>query len=780
MVAAIRRNHGNRRVYAGRDLRSIRFVRLVPVIAAVACLAPSLALAQPRSPAAGSVTVRDTSVAGRQIEPRPAALAGRPTVSAVRASERPVIDGLLDDAAWRTAAHIAAFWQERPVEGAPATEQTEVHVAYDNERLYFGIYAHYSDPGLIRANRVDRDRTDNDDTVTFYLDPFLDQQRAYVFSVNGYGVQRDALLSAGTSGASSGEGDASWNVLFASAGHLVDDGWTAEIAIPFKSLRYPARGNGESHRWGFQVERQIQTKNETVQWAPISRDVLGFLRQMGVVDGITNLSTSRNLEILPTVTAIAVGNLNRTTGDYVTDDVKEAGVNLKYGITSNLTLDFTANPDFSQIESDRQQIEVNQRFAVQYPELRPFFLEGRDIYQVASPGGATIIHTRTIVDPRFGAKLAGKLGKTSVIVLVADDEAPGKVDNPADPAFGKTAQTVLGRARYDYSGSYVGALFTDREFLDTYSRFGGFDGRWQIGRDHRLSYKAFTTRRRDRDGVEHTGELAEVVFAKEGGRFGYRSQSHLVDPDFSTDVGFVRRTDQRGTRGGVSYTWFPESWIVSWGPSLNYDYLWDYESVLQERGITPGIEVQFARNIRVNADFEQAMERFGGFPFQKKRISFGGSVNTNRRISFTGSFNTGDQIRFVANPFLGSGAGSSLSMTLRPFSRLQSQISLSTSQFVDRRIDTELFDVKIFRALTTYQFTDRFLVRNISQYNTLDKTLDLNILLTYRVNAGTVFFVGYDDHQREGRQVNPDLFDTDPWRRTNRSIFAKLQYLFRY
>jgi hypothetical protein len=119
-------------------------------------------------------------------------------------------------------------------------------------------------------------------------------------------------------------------------------------------------------------------------------------------------------------------------------------------------------------------------------------------------------------------------------------------------------------------------------------------------------------------------------------------------------------------------------------------------------------------------------------------------------------------------------------MTLRPFSRLQSQISLSTSQLVDRRIDTELFDVKIFRASTTYQFTDRFLVRNISQYNTLDKTLDFNILLTYRVNAGTVFVVGYDDHQREGRQVNPELFETDPWRRTNRSIFAKLQYLFRY
>ena len=230
-------------------------------------------------------------------------------------------------------------------------------------------------------------------------------------------MQRDALLSAGTTGGSSGGGDTSWNALFASAGQLVEDGWTAEMAIPFKSLRYPARGDGESHRWGFQIEREIQTKNETVHWAPISREHAGVPAPDGCRRRHHESLDEQNFELLPTVTAIAVGSLNRTTGDYATQDVEEAGINVKYGITSNLTLDFTYNPDFSQIESDRQQIEVNQRFPVQYPELRPFFLEGRDIYQVASPGGATILHTRTIVDPRYGAKLAGKLGTTSVSVF---------------------------------------------------------------------------------------------------------------------------------------------------------------------------------------------------------------------------------------------------------------------------------------------------------------------------------------------------------------------------
>ena len=279
--------------------------------------------------------------------------------------------------------------------------------------------------------------------------------------------------------------------------------------------------------------------------------------------------------------------MNRTTGEYATHDVEEGGVELKYGITSNLTFDFTYNPDFSQIESDRQQIEVNQRFPVHYPELRPFFLEGREIYQVASPGGATIIHTRTIVDPRYGAKLTGKLGKTSVGVFVADDEAPGKVD-PADPAFGKTAQTMLGRAalrltpgRTSACSSPIGSSSTATAVSAASTAAGRSAG--TIGsrtRHLRLAgeiYKAWIT----------PASWPKLVFAKEGGRFGYRSQSHLVDPDFSTDVGFVRRTDQRGTRGGASYRWYPESWIVNWGPTLSYDYLWDYESILQERGMTP-------------------------------------------------------------------------------------------------------------------------------------------------------------------------------------------------
>jgi hypothetical protein len=230
----------------------------------------------------------------------------------------------------------------------------------------------------------------------------------------------------------------------------------------------------------------------------------------------------------------------------------------------------------------------------------------------------------------------------------------------------------------------------------------------------------------------------------------------------------------------VSYRWYPEGWIVDWGPALNANWLWDYEAVLQEQGVSPGVSVQFARNVRANWDYDQGMERFNGIDFQKKRMTFGGSVNTSRRVSFSGSYSTGDQIRYVTDPFLGSGTTWNTNVTLRPSSRLQAQITVNTSRFVEPRTGIEVFDVKIFRTQTTYQFTERFLIRNITQHNTFDNTLDLNLLFTYRVNGGTVFFVGYDDHYREGYQLNKDLFPTGDLQRTNRAAFAKLQYLFRY
>ena len=723
----------------------------------------------------------------------------QPVVSAVRVEEPPNIDGQLTDDVWRRAAHLSDFVQTAPVEGAAASEPTDVYVAYDGENLYVGIRARYASPDLMRANRSDRDQIAEDDTVSLFFDPFRDRQRAYQFTVNGFGVQGDAILNStglrnrtqrralGSQGRGpsdtppSGipEGDISWDALFVSAGVPSADGWTAELAIPFKSLRYPAVGAGETHRWGFQVSRAIRGKDETVVWSPVSRDIAQFLAQMGVIEGLSDLSTGRNLEILPTVTAFRLGALD-TAGAFVDDDVAEAGLNVKYGISSDLTADFTINPDFSQIESDLPQIDVNQRFPLFYPELRPFFLEGQEIFNVFAP--ITPIHTRTIVDPRYGGKVSGKVGRSSVGVLFADDEAPGKRDDRSDPAFGRTANVAIGRARFDlYPESFVGATFTNRDFMDGYSRMAAFDSNMRLGATNRWNVFLSQAWHRDEEGVERAGQTVGTFFNHVGRNVNFNIFYGGTSPDFRIDTGFVRRVDDKRMFANLAYRWWPEHWLVNWGPRVRYgrNYSWD-DNVLMDEVVGPGLDFTFARNVRVGLSAERALERYGGIDFWKWNQGVDFDINASRRVALVGNLSWGESIRYGGMPFLGRGRLGSLTAIFRPVSRLQSQLNVELSRLEDPRTSALVFDVQVLRALTTFQFTERLLLRNILEHNSFDRTLDGNLLLTYRVNSGTVFYLGYDGHYQQEDRLDPVRFLTQRYRRTNRAIFMKISYLFRY
>ncbi|MXZ72011.1 MAG: hypothetical protein F4Z04_11010 [Acidobacteria bacterium] len=769
---------------------------------------PSRVPARPNGAEGGIELPRAPTTAGFGVAEGVGILTGRPTIRPPRVAERPRIDGRLDDAVWRDAIHLTEFVQQNPVEGAPASEETDVWIAYDTQNIYIAVHAHYSDPGIMRANRIDRDQAFQDDNVSIYFDTFLDQQRAYRFSVNGYGVQGDAVVNArGFSSGGRGRrrggsfffgggapptGDSSWDALFDSGGQIVEDGFTAEMAIPFKSLRYPQRERDVPHRWGFQVVRDVRSKDEYQVWAPVTRNVSGFLTQMGVLEGLTNLSLSRNLEFLPTFTAIQHGSLNGST--FATGDAQpEGGLNVKYGITSNLVADVTFNPDFSQIESDLPQIEVNQRFALRYPELRPFFLEGAEIFQMTGP--ITFLHTRQIVDPEFGAKLTGKVGNTTIGVFAANDEAPGRVDEGV-LGFGQKANNFAGRARYDlYAESYIGTLFTHRAFMGSHSTLGGIDANFRLGRTQSVGFKAMQSDHLDMDGISRQGQLFDASWRLNSRHWSASIFAYALSPDFRHDLGFVRRVDQQRIFSRLGYTFRPEGTIVSWGPSLIYAWNQNYDGVLEDEEVRGGFRIQFARNISLNVDYRDEMERFRGINFEKRLVSLGGQINTSRRLSFGGYYRRGDEVKYEYDaallPYLGYGSSGSFYATVRPVSRFQSDINLSTSDFFDPRSGEILvFDVKILRALSTYQFTDRFLLRNITEYNTFDKRLGLNLLFTYRVNAGTAFYIGYDDHYRQGDLIYDDL-DGDGYteqlfpsvtalQRTNRAVFTKFQYLFRY
>ena len=744
-------------------------------------------------------------------------LTGRPTLRPTRTEVRPDIDGRLDDVVWRNAVRVTEFVQESPLEGAPASEDTEAWISYDSQNLYLAVHVHYEDPGIMRATRVDRDQSWRDDNVTVYFDPFLDQQRAYAFSVNGYNVQGDEIINArGRSGRGGGGrgggggggggggfrrsgipfGDRSWDALFDSGAQIVDDGFTAEMAIPFKSLRYPQRGRDVPHRWAFQIVREIRQKDENAVWAPISRGVSGFLPQMGLLEGMTNLSMSRNLEIMPVATGIQLGSLDAGSGDFVTGGAQpEGGVNVKYGITSNLTADFTVNPDFSQIESDRPQIEVNQRFALFYPELRPFFLEGAEIFNVFGP--INFVHTRTIRDPDWGAKVTGKVGRTSVGFLAANDAAAGSVAGLAGPDGDAAANVLIGRARYDlYAESHIGAMVTNRDFLGGYSRMALADGAFRLGQTQSIGFAAVQTDNRDLDGVDSRGTLFDVNYRLQGRHWNIFNGTYLLSPDFRTDVGFVQRTDQQRNVTTVGYRFWPESWVTNWGPSVTYGRNWNFDNVLEDEQIQASLNTTFANNISGSISVNRDMERYLGVNFDKLSYRAFGRISSNRKFSIGAFYRYGDEVRYEENPYLGRGGSGGMFVTLRPTSRFQSQLNLNTSRLIDPRVDPSvadplIFDVTIVRALSTYQFTDRLAFRNIAEFNTLQRTTGLNMLVSYRVNAGTVFYIGYDDRYRQADQIIGDDLDGDgiddylfpsttTLQRTNRAFFTKFQYLFRY
>jgi hypothetical protein len=255
---------------------------------------------------------------------------------------------------------------------------------------------------------------------------------------------------------------------------------------------------------------------------------------------------------------------------------------------------------------------------------------------------------------------------------------------------------------------------------------------------------------------------------------------YRIHPDFGSDLGFVRRTDERYTTSNISYTFWPATWILQWGPRFTYERGNDYRGdILNDEVANWGLSATFTRNISVGGNVQRIMERYRNIDFDKTRFSVNGSVNTSRKVAFDVEVSHGDEIEFVANPSLGKTTAWEFGLTLRPTSRLQSSVNLDTNRFINPINNFEVFDVKVFHAVTTYQFTDRLLVRNILDHDTFDKTLFTSFLFTYRVNSGTVFFAGYDDSYQRGELIDRFVFPTTDYRRTNRAVFAKLQYLFR-
>ncbi|HEX9936853.1 MAG TPA: DUF5916 domain-containing protein [Longimicrobium sp.] len=473
------------------------------------------------------------------------------------------VDGTLDEPAWRTAAVLTGFTQSTPAEGIAARERTETLVFYTPRELFIGIRAHAADPSRIRSTLAERDQITADDHVRILLDTFHDRRRAFAIFVNPLGIQQDGTFS-------DGEWDGftfSPDFVFDSRGRLTGEGYEVEIRIPLRSLKFPS---GAGQTWGLNVIRVIPSAGAEESWAPRSRNQPAELAQSGTLSGIHGLRPGRPVEVNRTFTARREG----TTGDQGFrrgPTEPDLGVNLKYGITSELTLDATVNPDFSTVEADADQITVNERFALSLEEKRPFFLEGADLFSTPE----ALVYTRSIVAPAAGARVTGKVGALNLAWLGALDDAPRHDPAPFAPTPAR-ALVQIARLRRDVGrGSTLGLLATSRETGGAFNRVAAVDARIRFGQVYMAGAqlggswtRAWTPAAAGADSAGAPGERVAVALDERAAhighlfldrtarRWGFIATLRDVPEDFETETGFVRRTGITELSGRNRFSWY--------------------------------------------------------------------------------------------------------------------------------------------------------------------------------------------------------------------------------
>jgi hypothetical protein len=471
-----------------------------------------------------------------------------------RATSAIKVDGVLDEQAWRDALSISLDIEYLPADNQPAPVDTDVLLTYDNNNLYVAFKAFDPDPSAIRAHLMDRDEIQTfvqDDNVLFMIDTFNDERRAFQFRINPLGVQADAIFSE-----LDRIEDFSWDVIWESKGRITSEGYVVEVAIPMNQLRFPA--GDQVQTWGFSFGRSYpRNVRHRIAEGRRDRNVSCVLCQIPTVTGFEGIKAGRNLVVTPTVTADRTDiREDLPNGDLEGGDENlEAGLDVRWGVTPNYTLNATVNPDFSQVEADVAQLNVNERFALFFPEKRPFFLEGIDFFSTLMPS----VFTRTVASPDWGGKLTGKQGKNAIGVFATQDTVNNiLIPSNQGSSFTSIDEDVLGsvlRYRRDVGkGSTLGVLYTGREGDEYHNRVAGLDGFFRLSDRDTVNVQYL------RSNTQYPGEVAEE-FGQPDGEFDagaleilYSHQERGWDlfaryrdfeEGFRADFGFMPRVDMR-------------------------------------------------------------------------------------------------------------------------------------------------------------------------------------------------------------------------------------------
>jgi hypothetical protein len=704
---------------------------------------------------------------------------GRTAVDLSRAAQPPVVDGRLDDTAWKTPPLELGEWLTyNPVNGQKLAQRTEVRVAYDDSALYVAFHCLDPEPDKVRATLSRRDQLFNDDWVGLSLDAVGNGQQSYDLFVNPLGVQAD-ILDTATAGENSSP-DWVWD----SAGRQTGEGYDVELRVPWKSIRF---ASGRDVRMGILFWRRVSRLGMSASWPAVPPGRPFFESHAPLL--LHELPRPLALEVVPSATWARDQVRGGPGGFDAASGRPDLGVSVKYGVTSSASVEATVNPDFSQVESDAFQMEVNQRYPVFYSEKRPFFMEGMGTFELAGTGGdgnmRTAVHTRRIADPSWGGKASGTAGRLSFTALAASDTAPGRAPD-ADPLLkGRDERFLIGRATWGLGrGNYVGAIATDTGLGAGWNRVFGGDLSLRKG-PHTVTGTLLASQSQASVGAARTrGVAGQATYAFQTKRWSFASQTEHYDRDFRMDTAFLNQT-------GVTTNWtygqlslYPDekkhAWFKRFSPFFFTRAGRDRIQGGDVRLGLLGLRANFTRQGYFRIDTNRGLEPWAGREFDTRATRVMTGAQILRWLNLDARLEAGRSVYYDASdPFVGPSWSHSLSATVQPGASFSQNVSWDRYQ-MDRPDGTRAFSVDLLNLRTTYQFDRRFAVRGILRYDSSARRFLSDLLASYEPVPGTVAYAGY------GSLVEQRSWDGASWQRggdyltMRRGLFFKASYAKRF
>lgn len=703
----------------------------------------------------------------------------------------------LSHPAWRQAQSVSIKHQVQPNDNVQALVETEVKVLYSDQNIYIGFISSDPSPKDIRANISDRDNSFRDDYVGVFLDPFNNNQQAYELFLNPMGIQMDGMRTGNSE-------DMNFDMLWYSDGKITDSGYRGVMKIPFKSLSFPDR---DIHNWSIQFIRNYP-RNSRYQfvWSEVDLDNSCLICQNGRLVGLKDIESTNTVELLPYGMGFQSSTINDADNpnsglDHGRIDGRIGG-SIMYEPTSTTSLNAVVNPDFSQVETDADQIAANETFAMRYSEKRPFFMKGSDLFTT----GENLFYSRMINRPLAAGKATHQSQNFSIAFLTAYDRdaafiVPGRYGSSQVQSDMEAYNNVL-RGKYNFgSESHIGGLLTTRNQQDGHNYVGSIDWSFLLTDNYYFSGQAayantkeitdlalhddFRTFGRGSydaafNGEQFGGTLLSTEFSRQAKFYDFSVGYSSYSPTFQTQNGFINQVDQRKIDASQSFTYYPSwDWLSSGTVSVNGNWRYDFSGQFQERYVFTRWSNNFDGQTNLSISFLPVNdEQFRGKFFTKmNRLMIDVSTNPLNELSLSGHVDFGKYVNRQENPTLGEGYNISADATVKPTSRLKMSLSYNYSTLSAANGEEEYFSGDIYRLNGNYNFSKKLFARVITQYNSFNEQLQIYPLVYYKANPFTKFYIGMTDYLNHFDQ--PDLNGFRGFKETNRQFFVKFQYLIR-